>query len=53
MLLLLFVKALRSATMLGLFELSRFDNAKLLMIAYLKLLNSTIILILAKAKYAE
>ena len=47
------VKTLKSAIMLKLFEFSRFDNVKLLIIAYSELLNNTIIFILAKIKYVK
>ena len=47
------VKALRPATMLEPFGPSRSGSARLLMVAYPELLDSTVVLILAETRYAK
>ena len=39
--------------MLKLFKFNKFDNVKLLIITYLKLLNNIVVFILAKTRYVE
>ena len=46
-------KILKFAIMLKLFKFNKFDNVKLLIIIYLKLLNNIVIIILTKTKYVK